>query len=51
MKVSDIFICIMKIPWRDFEKISSSRFGDVQESAKSPTPEWSCTCTGGEKTG
>ena len=34
MKVSDIFIYIMKIMWRDLEKIRSSRFGDIQESAK-----------------
>ena len=51
MKVSDIFIDIMKIKWRDFKKIRLSRFGDIQESAKSPNSEWSCTCTGGEKTG
>ena len=51
MKVSDIIIYIMKIMWRDFKKIRSSRFGDIQESAKSPNSEWSCTYTGGEKTG
>ena len=51
MKVSDIFIYIMKIVWRDFKKIRWSRFGDIQESAKSPNSEWSCTYTGGEKTG
>ena len=51
MKVSDIFIYIMKIMWRDFKKIRSSRFGDIQESAKSPNSEWRCTYTGGEKTG
>ena len=56
MKVSDIFIIIhyeyiMKIMWRDFKKICSSRFRDIQESAKSPNSEWSCTYTGGEKTG
>ena len=51
MKVTDIFIYIMKIMWRDFKKIRSSRFGDIQESAKSPNSEWSYTYTGGEKTG
>ena len=51
MKVSDIFIYIMKIMWRDFEKILSSRFGNIQESAKNPNSEWSCTYTGAEKTG
>ena len=44
-------IYIMKIIWRDFKKIRSSRFGDIQESAKSLNSEWSCTYTGGEKTG
>ena len=48
---SDIFINIMIIMWTDFKKISSSRFGDIQESAKSPNSECSCTYTGGEKTG
>ena len=43
MKVSDIFISIMKIMWRDFEKIRSSCFGDIQGSAKSLNSEWSCT--------
>ena len=51
MKVSDIIIYIMKIMWRDFKKIRSSRFRDIQKSAKSPNFEWSCTYTGGEKTG
>ena len=51
MKVSDNFIYIMKIMWRDFKKIPSSRFGDIQKSAKSPNCEWSCTYRGGEKTG
>ena len=51
IKVSDIFINIMIIMWTDFKKIRSSRFGDIQESAKSPNSEWSCTYTGGEKTG
>ena len=51
MKISDIFIYIMKIMWRDFKKISLSRFGDIQKSAKSPNSEWSFTYTGGEKTG
>ena len=51
MKVSDSFIYIMKIMWRDFTKIRSSRFGDIQEGAKSPNSEWSYTYTGGEKTG
>ena len=48
MKVSDIIIYIMKIMWRDFKKIRSSRFGDIQESSKSPNSEWSCTYSGGE---
>ena len=40
MKLSDIFMYIMKIKWRDFEKkIRSSRFREVQESAKSPNSE------------
>ena len=51
MKVSDIFIYIRKIMWRDFKKIRSSRLGDLQESAKSPNSEWSCKYTGDEKTG
>ena len=35
MKVSDIIIYIMKIMWRDFKKIRSSRFRDIrQKSAK-----------------
>ena len=51
MKVSDIFIYIMTIMWRDFKKIRSSLFVDIQESAKSPDSEWSYTYTGGEKTG
>ena len=51
MKVSDLTIYIMKIMWRDFKKIRSSRFGDVQKSAESPNFEWSLTYTGGEKTG
>ena len=51
MKVSDIFLYIMKITRRDFIKIRSSRFGDTKESAKSPNSEWSCTyMSGGEKT-
>ena len=50
MKVSDFFVYIMKIMWRDFKKIRSNRLGDIQESAKSPNSEWSCTYTGGEKT-
>ena len=41
----------MKIMSRDFTKIRSRRFRDVQESAKSPNSEGSCTYTGGEKTG
>ena len=36
MKVSDTFVYIMKSMWRDFKKIRSSRFGDIQENAKSP---------------
>ena len=51
MKVSDIFMYIMKIMWRDLKKVRSRRFGDIQESAKSPNSEWSCTYTGAEKTG
>ena len=39
MKVSDIIIYIMKIMWRDFKKIRSSRFRDIQKSAKSPNLE------------
>ena len=34
MKVSDRIIYIMKIMWRDFKKIRSSRFKDIQKSAK-----------------
>ena len=34
MKVSNFIIYIMKIMWRDFKKIRSGRFGDIQESAK-----------------
>ena len=51
MKVSDIILYIMKIMWRDFKKIRSRRFRDIQKSAKGPNFEWSCTYTGGEKTG
>ena len=51
MKVSDIIIYIMKIMCRDLKKIHSSRFRDIQKSAESPNFEWSCTKTGGEKTG
>ena len=36
MNVSDIIIYIMKIKWRDFEKIRSGRFRDIQKGAKSP---------------
>ena len=43
MKVSDLIIYIMNIMWRDFKKIRSSRFRDVQKSDKSPNFEWSCT--------
>ena len=39
MKVSDIIIHIMKITWRDFKKNRSSRFRDIQKSAKSPNLE------------
>ena len=28
-----------------------SRFRDIQKSTESPNCEWSCTYTGGEKTG
>ena len=41
----------MKIMWRDFKKIRSSPFRDMQKSAKTPNFEWSCIPTGGEKTG
>ena len=34
MKVSDIVIYIMKIMWRDFKKIRSSRFRDIQKKLK-----------------
>ena len=51
MEVSDFLIYIMKIMWRDLKKICSSRLRDAQKSAKSPNFEWSCTYTGGEKTG
>ena len=51
MKVSDIIIYIMKTKWKDFKKIRWSRFRDIQKSAKRPKFEWSCTYTGGEKTG
>ena len=42
---------IMKIMWRDFKKFPSSRFRDIQKRAKSPNFEWSCSYTGGKKTG
>ena len=48
MKVLDVIKYIMKIVWRDFKKIRSSRFRDIQKSVKSPNFEWSCTWTGGE---
>ena len=51
MKVSDIIPYIMKITWRDFKKIRTSRLRDTQKSANGPNFEWSCTYTGGEKTG
>ena len=31
MKVSDIFVCIMKIMWRDLKKKRSSHFGDIRD--------------------
>ena len=34
MKVSDLIIYIMKIMWRDFKKIRSSRFRDIQKKLK-----------------
>ena len=34
MKVSDIVIYIMTIIWRDFKKIRSSRFRDIQKKLK-----------------
>ena len=33
MKFSDIIINIMKIMWRDFKNIRSSRFRDIQKRA------------------
>ena len=51
MKVSDLIMYIMKIMWRDLKKIRSSRFRDIQKSAKSQNFECRCTYTGGEKTG
>ena len=53
MKFLYIIINIMKIMWRDFKNIRSSRFRDIQKKkkAESPNSEWSCTYTGGEKTG
>ena len=51
MKVSDIIIYIMKIMRRDFKKIHSSHFRDIQKSAESPNFQCSCTETSGEKTG
>ena len=51
MNVSDLIIYIMKIMWRDLKKIRSNRFRDIQNSAKSPNFEWSCTYTGAEKRG
>ena len=51
MKVSDLIKHIMKIMSRDFKKIGSSRFRDIQKSSKSPNFEWSCTPRGDEKTG
>ena len=51
MKVSDIITYIMKIMCRDFYKIRPGRFRVIQKSAKSPNFDWSCTYTGGEKTG
>ena len=50
MKVSDLIIYITNIMWRDSKQIRSSRFRDMQKSAKSPNFEWSCTYTGGAKT-
>ena len=35
MKASGLIKDIMKIMWRDFEKIRSSRFGDMQKSTES----------------
>ena len=48
MKVSEIIIYNMKIMWRDFKRIRSSRFRNIQKSAKSSNFEWSCTYTGGQ---
>ena len=59
-----LFFFLLKIGWRyihyihyeDYmkrfkKKIRLSRFRDTQKSAKSPNFEWSCTYTGGGKTG
>ena len=52
MKVSGI---IMKtdIMWRDFKKYSFESFQRYTKTLKSPNfdSEWSCTYTGGKKTG
>ena len=34
MNVSDLIIYIMKIIWKDFKKIRSSRFRDIQKALK-----------------
>ena len=39
MKVSDIITNIMKIMWRRLKRILSSRFKDIQKSAKSQNLE------------
>ena len=39
----------MKIMRRDFNKINSSRFRDIQKSAKSANFQGSCTYCGGEQ--
>ena len=44
----DLIIYNMKIMWRDFKRIRSSRFRNIQKSAKSSNFEWSCTYTGGQ---
>ena len=34
MKILDIIIYIMKIMWREFKKIRSSRFRDIKKALK-----------------
>ena len=55
VKEMKVLVIIMYIIWilgeENFKKIRLSRFRVIQKSAKSPNFEWSCTWTGGEKTG